>query len=43
MDKGRIAQKGIPFMLLVNNEKDEKITGNGLFAEMVKSTGENAK
>ncbi len=43
MDKGRIAQRGIPFNLLVKDLNDNKITCNGLFAQMVESTGENAK
>jgi ATP-binding cassette subfamily C (CFTR/MRP) protein 4 len=42
MDQGKIVEAGAPFRLLTKNDRDESITRNGLFAEMVRSTGDNA-
>jgi ATP-binding cassette subfamily C (CFTR/MRP) protein 4 len=42
MDKGRIVEMGTPFLLLADTISDNDITKTGLFAEMVRSTGDNA-
>ena len=42
MDKGRVAEYDTPYELLVKEIGDYEITKeNGVFAEMVKSTGQN--
>ena len=42
MDKGKVIDLGSPFRLLDNSITDTRITGNGPFADMVRSTGSNA-
>lgn len=39
MDKGRIAEFGEPYLLLVNDVKDKVITSKGVFASMCLETG----
>lgn len=42
MDKGKIVEVGSPFNLMTNQDTDQNITKKGTFADMVKSTGDNA-
>jgi len=39
LDKGRIIEDGIPYLLLVGKEGDKEITRSGFFAAMVQHTG----
>ena len=40
VDDGQVAENDAPLRLLVNDLKDSTITKNGLFAQMVRNTGE---
>ena len=40
MDKGSVAQFGSPYQLLAKNDGDNGITSDGIFASLVKDTGE---
>eukprot|EP00330_Aristerostoma_sp_ATCC50986_P003540 CAMPEP_0114600720 /NCGR_PEP_ID=MMETSP0125-20121206/23329_1 /TAXON_ID=485358 ORGANISM="Aristerostoma sp., Strain ATCC 50986" /NCGR_SAMPLE_ID=MMETSP0125 /ASSEMBLY_ACC=CAM_ASM_000245 /LENGTH=90 /DNA_ID=CAMNT_0001809211 /DNA_START=2050 /DNA_END=2322 /DNA_ORIENTATION=+ len=40
MDKGTVVEYDDPFLLLVENEDDNKITRASFFASMVQNTGE---
>ena len=40
MDAGTNSDYDHPFKLLVNEDRDDSITSKGLFAQMIKSTGE---
>lgn len=42
MDKGRVVEIGSPLQLMTNSPTDNTVTKSGVFAEMVKSTGDNA-
>jgi ATP-binding cassette, subfamily C (CFTR/MRP), member 4 len=39
IDRGLLVEEGAPLKLLIKNPDDIEVTGDGLFAEMVKHTG----